>query len=65
MTKTIEAAMVKFPKAKRIAVENATMGQTLGMAFSMNLEADRAAYNWNAQTVGAINWVMRNKPAGE
>lgn len=57
----INQALVKFPKAKRIAVENATMGQTDGMAFRMNLEADRQAYSWNSHTMAAINFVMKNK----
>jgi hypothetical protein len=57
----VEQAMAKFPKAKRIAVENATMGQEDNMAFRMNLEADRASYGWNGQTMSAINFVMRGK----
>jgi hypothetical protein len=57
----IEQAMVKFPKAKRIAVENATMGQELNMAFRMNVEMDRGLYNWNSHTMSAIYWVMKNK----
>jgi hypothetical protein len=60
-TQLIEAALLKYPKARRIAVENVTMGAVPGMAFSMNLEADRVAYNWNAHTMSAINYVMRNK----
>jgi len=60
-TQLVEAALVKYPKAKRIAVENVTIGATMDMAFAMNLEMDRAAYNWNTQTMSAINWVMRNK----
>jgi len=58
----IEQALKKFPKAKRIAVENFTsMGAgRWDMAAAMNLEADRAAYGWNAHTVNAIKWVMKN-----
>ena len=61
----VEAALGKFPKARRIAVENATMGQEDSMIFRMNLEQDRACYNWNAETIGAINYVMRNSYAKE
>jgi len=61
----IETALKVFPKARRIAVENATFGQEDTMAFRMNLEMDRALYNWNAQTMGAINYVMRNSRARE
>ena len=61
MNKIIEQALIKYPKAKRIAVVNATAGQTLDMAFRMNVEMDRGLYNWNAQTMSAIYWVMNNK----
>jgi len=64
-SEAVEAALRKFPKARRIAVENATMGQEDSMIFRMNLEQDRACYNWNAETMGAINYVMRNSSARE
>ena len=58
----IDQALKKFPKAKRIAVENFTMGyDSLSMEASMNLEMDAASYNWNAHTVSAIRWVLNNK----
>lgn len=59
----IEAALGKYPKARRIAVENATMGQDDSMAFRMNLAQDRACYDWNAHTMSAIDYVMRNSRA--
>ena len=57
----IEAALAKYPKAKRIAVENFTSfgAGKWDMAAAMNLEADRACYNWNAHTVAAIKMVMK------
>ena len=61
----IEAALGKFPKARRIAVENATMGQEDSLAFRINLAADCACYNWNAHTMLAIGYVMRNSCARE
>ena len=57
----IEQALTKFPKAKQIAVENATMGQADGLAFRMNLAADAQAYKWNRDTLQAIDFVMANK----
>jgi len=57
----IDQALAKFPKAKTIAVENATMGQTDGIAFRMNLAADARAYGWNRDTLQAIDFVMANK----
>jgi hypothetical protein len=58
----IETALRKFPKAKRIAVENFTMtADTMDMATSMNLGADAQAYKWNAHTVNAIRWVINQK----
>ena len=59
----IEIALKDFPKARRIAVENATMGQEDSLAFRMNLAADCACYNWNAHTMLAIGYVMRNSSA--
>lgn len=58
----IQLALKKFPKAKKIAVENFTYGREgrgMSMEDSMNLELDARAYGWNAQTVQAIRYVMR------
>ena len=60
----LETAFAKWPKARKIAVENATFGMTkatFGMAERMNLEADRASYSWKAPTMNAINFVIRNQ----
>jgi hypothetical protein len=55
----IELALKKYPKARRIAVENFTMtADCLDMATGMNLSADTRAYNWNAHTVNAIRFVL-------
>ena len=61
----VEIALKDFPKARRIAVENATMGQEDSMAFRMNLAQDCALYKWNPQTMLAIGYVMRNSSARE
>jgi hypothetical protein len=59
MNQIIENALIKFPKAKRIAVENVACGVTkMDMAFHINFAADCAAYNWNAHTIAAIKWVI-------
>ena len=58
----IETALRKFPKAKRIAVENfSSTADKLDMATSMNLADDARSYKWNAHTVNAIRWVINNK----
>lgn len=58
----VNKAMQKFPKAKRIAVENFSFGTTkLDMATSMNLSYDAQLYKWNAQTVNAIRFVIREQ----
>lgn len=58
----IEKAMAKYPKARRIAVENFTSGyEELSMEASMNLESDAAAYRWNGATTNAIRFVLREK----
>jgi hypothetical protein len=63
-TSLIDLAIKKYPKAKRIAVENFTMGyDTLNMEASMNLSADTACYKWNSHTVNAIRWVLNHKHA--
>lgn len=59
--KRVESALAKYPKAKRIAVENFTSGGhgKWDMAASMNLAADAASYGWNMQTINAIKQVMK------
>jgi hypothetical protein len=61
----IEKAMLKFPKARRIAVENASSGFHKGnfdMGAQMNLEADQACYKWNSATMKAIYFCIENNP---
>ena len=61
----VEIALKDFPKARRIAVENETMGQEDSMAFRMNLAQDCALYKWSPHTMLAIGYVMRNSSARE
>ena len=61
----VDRALVKYPKAKRIAVANFTSGyNSLTMEASMNLEMDAGLYKWNSQTVAAIRWVLNQKARG-
>lgn len=61
----IDQAIKKYPKAKRIAVENFTSGYDhLSMEACMNLSADTDCYGWNAHTVDAIRWVLNQKARG-
>ena len=58
----LETALRKFPKAKKIAVENfSSTADKLDMATSMNLADDTRAYKWNVHTVNAIRWVINHK----
>jgi hypothetical protein len=62
MNNLIEKALKKFPKARRVAVENFTSGyDSFDMAAQMNLDADIRCYKWNAHTVNAILYVLNNK----
>lgn len=57
----IETALQKYPKARRIAVENFTIGlEGKGMDFktAMNLDADARAYGWKPDTIKAIKFVL-------
>lgn len=64
MNNFIEKALTKFPKARRIAVENFTSGyDSFDMAARINLEADTRCYKWNVHTVNAISYVLNHKHA--
>lgn len=57
---TIEDALRKYPKARRIAVENFALGREgRGTeADRLNLERDAALYAWKPDTVNAIKEVL-------
>lgn len=60
-TQAVEKAMTKFPKARRIAVENFThgkQGKGMTMADHMNLDMDARSYGWKADTIKAIRMVI-------
>ena len=53
--KKVEQILKKYPKAKRIAVENFTMSRQDNHRNNLlNLAMDARLYNWNQQTVNAI-----------
>jgi hypothetical protein len=57
----IETALAKYPKARKIAVENFTSGREnsgMTMADCMNLESDARVYGWKPDTIKAIKYVM-------
>jgi hypothetical protein len=65
MNDLIEKALVRFPKAKRIAVENFTMGyDSLSSEAQSNLELDARLYNWNKDTINAIISILSSKEIG-
>jgi hypothetical protein len=62
MDDLIEKVLVRFPKAKRIAVENFTMGyDNLSDEALANLELDSRLYNWDRDTINAIISVISSK----
>ena len=64
MNTIIDQAIKKFPKAKRIAVSNFTLGyDSLTMEAGMNLSMDANLYKWNSHTISAIRWVLNHKHA--
>lgn len=60
MQEKIEEALTKFPKAKRIAVENFchTCPQVNSMHDNLNLQTDARLYGWHQHTVCAIKQVL-------
>lgn len=56
----IEKALVKFPKAKKIAVQNfVCSARDNKRDNAMNLSADTRAYSWAGQTVNAIKFALK------
>lgn len=58
----IEEALEKYPKAKRIAVENFVMSAWNGPESNRyNLFGDTILYNWNNDTVRAIRYCLKKE----
>ena len=58
----VDAALVKYPKARRTPVANFASGYSeMSMEASMNLEMDTQSYGWNSHIVNAIRFVINNR----
>lgn len=58
----VDKAMVKFPKARRIAVENfASYYRSLSYEAMANLQLDTRLYQWQAATPAAIKFVINQR----
>ncbi len=55
-TEIVQKAFAKYPKARKIAVENVIFGFQNTMEFRLNWEYDCRCYNWNSDTVKAMKW---------
>ncbi len=56
----IQDALKKYPKAKKIAVENFVWSASNdNRANAMNLSQDARLYSWNAATVSAIKMALQ------
>ena len=64
MNNLIEKALTKFPKARRIDVENFTSGYDgPSLEARINLESDARCYLWTGHTINAILYVLNHKHA--
>ena len=55
----VDQAMVKYRKARRIAVSNFSSGySSMSYECRANLQMDTRLYSWKAPTVNAIKWVI-------
>lgn len=59
----VNLAMVKYPNARRIAVENfsSSYSDVNSYEFNGNLALDTRLYSWKAPTVNAIRMVVKLK----
>jgi len=56
----VQDALIKYPKAKKIAVENFVWSaSTDKRANAMNIGQDARDHSWNAATVSAIKMALR------
>lgn len=52
-------ALAKYPKARRIPVENVAHWGNDARANAINLEQDRKCYGWKGDTYNAIRLALR------
>jgi hypothetical protein len=58
----VSRALIKYPKARKIAVQNfAGTCDRLDYGAEYNLAQDARDYAWNVQTINAIRWTIKNK----
>jgi hypothetical protein len=58
----IDNFSTKYPKAKKIAVENFCMSyDKLDVVASINLQQDAKLYKWNNDTINAIKDILKDK----
>ena len=58
----IEQALTKYPKAKRMAVENFCFSAPSNqMDNSLNLNEDARMYAWKSDTTNAIRYVLKRE----
>jgi len=55
----IDTTLAKYPKARKIPVENVAYWSTDKFANYMNFEADKACYGWKGDTLKAIRHVLK------
>ncbi len=56
----VQLALVKFPKARKVAVENVSLWFRNTLDDRMNLHMDTQSYKWNADTIKAIHYVYKH-----
>ena len=63
VNEAIQAALIKYPKARKIAVENVSSWYRGTMQDSINLHYDAKSYLWNSDTLKANRfvYVLTNK----
>ena len=58
-TEIIQAALIKYPKARKIAVENVSYWYRGTWDDALNLRLDATSYKWNSDTMKAIMFVYK------
>lgn len=63
LDEVIKAALVKFPKAKKLALENFVYSARGGLTHenACNLRMDATMYKWNSDTVRGIEFALARK----
>ncbi len=62
---TIQAALIKYPKARKMAVVNVSTWYQGTWDDALNLRMDAKSYKWNSDTIEAIKYVHREYQQSE